>query len=215
MNEIDLVPVDYRQRIRVRSWLRTFGVVMGATLLLLGGARAFLAWSEQSRRGQIEELRAAEQQAIAQEAHLAQLDQEHQLARRRLSILSGLRGGISSDVVFLAVDRALDEGIWFRDWTFRRAGEFVDGESKAVKTGYFLVVPLEPPEEGGSRAWRLETHMEITGQARDHSTLAGFVSRLLDQPRIREVRVVNTRQRRYAATEVVEFELAVLVGTSA
>jgi hypothetical protein len=59
----------------------------------------------------------------------------------------------------------------------------------------------------------MDTHMEIRGQAVDHSTLAQFVSRLLDQPRIEQVRVVNTRVRPLAAVEVVDFELAVVVRT--
>ena len=57
--------------------------------------------------------------------------------------------------------------------------------------------------------------MEISGHAQDHSTLAGFVSRLIDEQRIQEVRIVNTRMRQVAAAETIDFELAVVVRTGA
>ena len=89
-----------------------------------------------------------------------------------------------------------------------------ENDGKAVQTGYFVVVPLDEPNRP-NRAWRMDTHMEIHGQAVDHSTLARFVSQLLDQPRIEQVRVVNTRVRPFATIEVVDFELAVVVRTDA
>ena len=213
---MDLVPVRYRRTLELRRWLRLFACVEGALLLALVLAKAGLAYSETTRRRQIEELQAAELLVGERRATLAQLGVEHQMAQRRLSILAGLRGGVSSDAVFGAVDRALDDGIWFLDWTFSRAGQLVDDDPQAVQTGYFLVVPLEGEDEaGGGRAWRLETHMEIRGQALDHSTLARFVGRLLDQPRIEQVRIVNTQIQRISAAEVVDFELAVVVRTDA
>ena len=116
--------------------------------------------------------------------------------------------------MFVSMDSALDKSVWFVDWTFRRAGELVDEDEKGVQTGYFLVIPIEAEDEP-NRAWRMETHMEILGQARDHSTLASFVSRLLDEPRIAQVRIVKTHVREVAAVEVVDFELAVVVRTEA
>jgi len=216
MGEMDLVPSRYRRSLQLRGWLRAFACVQGILLLALVLAKAGLAYGEMTRRRQIDELRIAEQAASAQRATLAQLELERQVAERRLSILAGLRGGISSDAVFGAVDRALGDGIWFLDWTFRRAGQLVVDDPKAVQTGYFLVVPLDGEAEGqGGRSWRLETHMQIRGQAVDHSRLAQFVGRLVDDPRIEQVRIVNTRTQQVNATEVVDFELAFVVRTDA
>ena len=213
---MDLVPIPYRQGLQRRRWLRLFALVQGTLLLALVLAKAGLAYSEASRRRQIDELHAAERLANESRARLAQLDAERDLAERRLAILDGLRGGISSDAVFGAVDEALDEGIWFLDWTFSRAGQLVEDDPKAVQQGYFLVIPLEGEDEiYQGRAWRLETHMEIRGRAVDHSTLARFVGRLLDQPRIEQVRIVSTRAQEVGPVEVVAFELAVIVRTDA
>lgn len=215
MAELDLVPSEYRRSLWLRRWLRTLAIVELGLLLSLGAAKLAVDHVASSRRRAIEEIQAAEARVQEQRGRLERLRGQHDVARRRLAILAGLRGGLSSDSVFLAVDRSFQEGIWFVDWTFRRAGQLVEEDSKAVQTGYFLVVPLDQDGDQGERAWRLETHMEIRGQALDHSTLARFVDRLLDEPRIEEVRIVNTQTRAYAAAQVLDFELAVLVRTDA
>jgi hypothetical protein len=215
MSELDLVPVDYRNAIRLRAWLRLFAIAQTCLVLGLVGAKLTLDHRLRERHREVEALRGAEEQLRQLKGRLAQLAQEEQDAQKRLSILSGLRGGISSsEEMFLAMDGALAEGIWFLDWTFRRAGELVEHDPKAVRTGYFIVVPMDEPQER-QKAWRLETHMEIHGQTIDHSELAQFVSRLVDAPRIEQVRVVNTRVRHYTSTDVVDFELAVIVRTDA
>jgi len=215
MAELDLVPTDYRQSLRLRGWLRTFAVVQLGLLLALAGVKLGVDVTERARRRAIEEIHAAELKVREQRGRLDQLRSEEQVAQRRLSILAGLRGGISSDALFLTVDRAFEEGIWFLDWSFRRAGHLVDDDPKAVQTGYFLVVPLDQEADQPKKAWRLETHMEIRGQAVDHSALARFVDRLIDEPRIEQVRIVKTRMQTYAAARVLDFELAVVVRTDA
>ena len=213
---MDLVPADYRDARRLRRWLRIFALAQGSVLLILALAKAAFVYGEASRRREIEALQVAEQVARDSQARLEQLDAQREVAERRLSILNGLRGGISSDAVFGAVDAALDEGIWFLDWTFSRAGQLVESESRTERAGYFLVIPLEGEDEAyDGRAWRLETHMEIRGRSLDHSTLARFVGRLLDQDRIEQVRIVSTRSHSIGRREVVAFELAVIVSTDA
>ncbi len=213
---MDLVPVEYRQVRRMRRWVRGFALVQGGLLLALVLAKAGLAYGEAQRRREIQELQAAEQLARDTQARLVQLDAERVMAERRLSILDGLRGGISSGAVFGAVDAALAEGVWFLDWTFSRAGQLVESAPKAEQAGYFLVIPLDGEDDAyEGRAWRLETHMEIRGRSLDHSTLARFVGRLLDQPRIEQVRIVSTRAQAMADREVIAFELAVIVSTDA
>ena len=214
MSEIDLVPTDYRRSIRLRRWLRRFVVVYAALVIGIVVGRGLLGWTLSARYRDAEELQAAEQARTVQQAELSQLFRETDEMRRRLSILAGLRGGISTVDMLVSMDRALDGDVWFLDWTFRRAGELVDEQPKGVQTGYFLVIPIEEEDEP-NRAWRMQTHMEIQGQARDHSTLAGFVNRLLDEPRIAQVRIVRTHVRSVASVEVVDFEIAVVVRTEA
>ena len=214
MNEIDLIPFDYRHSLRLRGWFQKFVIALGCVVVCMLALKLGLDQLVSLRYQELAELQAAEAAATQQHARLAGLELERGVAQKRLSILEGLRGGTSSEALFFTVDDAFLEGIWFLDWAFKRAGEVVETGGQAVQTGYFVVVPLDEPDRP-NRGWRMDTHMEIRGQAVDHSTLAQFVSQLLDQPRIAQVRVVNTRTRPFAETELVDFELAVVVRTDA
>jgi len=214
MNEIDLVPLDYRHSLQLRGWLQKFAIALGCVVFGMVALKLGLDHRVRVKHRELAELQAAEAVAAQQRTRLGELERERGDAQKRLTILEGLRGGASSEALFFSVDDALLRGIWFVDWTFKRVGELVEKDGKSVQTGYFIVVPLDEPNQP-ERAWRLDTHMEIRGQALDHSTLAQFVSRLLDQPGIQEVRVVNTRVHRNTSVAVVDFELAVVVGTDA
>ena len=210
MAEIDLIPSDYRHYLRMRSWLVTFAVVFGLVLVAVAGARFVVAQRVGAETARIDELRATKQVTLNQLSLIQELHGRKGKAEERLQILGGLRGGPAAEKIFWTIDRALAGDIWFRSWSFRRAGELVEVEPQAVETGYFIIVPKEA-NQSQDKAWRLQTHMEIKGQARDHTALAGFVKRLLLEPGIDDVRVINTSLRRYTTTELVDFELAVMV----
>lgn len=212
MSEIDLIPTAYLRALQLRTWLRRLFVAFAALLLCLGAAKLGLGYGINARERELERLHVAKAVALERKAQLDLLRREKADLQRRLVILSGLRGGVAARHMFRVVDRALDGHVWFVSWHFRRAGELVEKPTETVNTGYFIVVPKQDADEP-ERAWRLETHMEIRAQANDHSTLAGFVRRLVQQPEIEEVRVLNTRVHRYAATPVVDFELAVVVNS--
>jgi hypothetical protein len=114
--------------------------------------------------------------------------------------------------MFTVIDHALDGGdVWFRSWRFQRAGAEVEMEGEeSVNTGYFVVLPPDG-ESSESRAWRVETHMEIRGHARDHAALSTFVRRLYEQPSIEDVKVLKTNAREYDHGSLVDFDLAVVV----
>ncbi len=86
----------------------------------------------------------------------------------------------------------------------------MEREPEAVHAGHFIVLPRQG-KAGPEKVWRLRAHMEIRAQALDHSSLARFVRRLVEQPEIDEVRVLNTRVHTNASSPLVDFELAVLV----
>ena len=209
---MDLVPADYRRFRAFRRHARQFLVLWGVVVCGLICWKAGFVWAIGVGQQELEQLRAERTQAIERMARAASLHTEAALLRHRLALLSGLRGGIDARRVLVAVDRALDGSVWFEDWRFRRAGEIVDREPlDTVETGYFVVVPLRDSERQKHKAWRMETHMEISAQAIDHSALADFVARLVEQPEIASVRVLSTNVRRYTRLQVVDFELAVVV----
>lgn len=210
MSEFDLVPVAYRRGLWLRAWLTRLTVALVGVVLVVAMAKALLVYGTRTYTREVEELRSARQVVLDQKARMEQLQSEKVRLEYRLSVLSGLRGGFEAKQMFVVIDRALDDQVWFRDWKFVREGELVDRKPGAVETGYFIVVPSKDPDEP-ERAWKMRAHMEIRAQARDHSALARFVRAIVVQREIEDVRVLNTRVRRESSAEIVDFELAVIV----
>jgi hypothetical protein len=215
MADLDLIPTDYR---RMQSLRRALARAAVAYLILVAGfgvGRAALGLGVQRRSDQVDRVEAALAREQVQQARIAELKRALDEAGRHLRILDGLRGGTSATEVLQFVDRAVEPSVWFIGWEFRRAGEVVEKDRAQVHTGYFIVLPPEPnaADPARERGWLMQTHMKIHAQARDHSSLAGFVRRLVAQPEIAEARVIETRTARKGAVEVVDFELAVALRT--
>lgn len=111
----------------------------------------------------------------------------------------------------MVIDRVLNDNIWFLQWSFKRAGEIVTLPPQTVQTGYFIIIPQENSRIGKQQTWKLETHMEIKGQARDHTSFSLFVQGLLSQPEIEDVKIVDTQMRRYADIQVVDFNIVIVI----
>ena len=131
--------------------------------------------------------------------------------RRKLNVTTVIEWGIIKTSVS---DRAEVPTTQRSGNKFKRAGEVVEQAPQTVNTGYFIVVPAG---EGRKKAetWRIDTHMTIRGEARDHAALSRFVRRLVDQPEIQDARVIRTAARTQSGTRVVSFEMAVIVHSGA
>lgn len=210
MYEMDLVPNDYRERLKIRRWCRQFVIYFAGLVLLLCGSAVYLNNSLKQLREQTAKLQQGKTFNLSQRQRLATLKSQHQELAQKLEILSTLRGGAPVERIFLAIDRVMDGDVWFRQWSFKRAGELSTAQPETVQTGYFVVIP-KTDTAAKDQAWRLTTHMEISGQANDHAALAKFLRQLIDQPEIEDVQVVRTNRRVYTSMEVIDFQLVIIV----
>ena len=210
-NEIDLIPNSYRRRLAIRRMLTPFAAAYAVVFVCLIAAKFFLSASIDLQTVRIQQLQADKNSVLQRKAYIDQLSSQAEVLAERVEMLEKLRGGPPVQEVFIAVDKSLAGRVWFRDWKFMRAGEFVDVVPQAVNTGYFIIVP-ETQSESGVKAWRMRTHMEINAQAIDHSALADFVKRLNAQAHIESVKVLNTRSRHEGHRRVVDFDLIIVVG---
>ena len=210
MNDIDLIPASYRQARQVSAWLKWFVIAYAVLLLGTGVAKALLSNSLESGSVAITELKTSQSGLLSQKAEYEQLQSQGQRLAGHLQMLEKLRAGTPVKEVFLAIDRALNGEVWFLDWEFLRAGEYVPARQQAVNTGYFIIVP---PENSANeqRAWQMSNHMKIHARAINHSALAEFVSRLSNDPVIAQVKINNTRIHTDEFKEVVDFTLTVIV----
>ncbi len=211
MSDIDLIPASYRNRRSVRRWIKQFAIAYAAAIVCMVAAKAFLATSIDAQASEVKRLETDMGSVLQKKAYLEQLEREHALLAKRAAVLERLRDGPPVKEVFLAIDRALGAGVWFLEWKFMRAGEFVTAATPTAGTGYFVMIPQA---EAGTeaRAWRVRTHMEVKARASDHTALAGFVRELASQPFIEDVKVLTTRSKVDATPPVVDFDLAVVVG---
>ncbi|MGD2074259.1 MAG: PilN domain-containing protein [Gammaproteobacteria bacterium] len=211
MNDIDLIPSDYRLRRWLERNARRFGIAVAAIFIVTAAAYAAMHHATRKAKAEIEGLRTQAEISARHKSELDQLRDQKSRYEGQLELLKGLRGGASAEAMFVAIDRAMTENdVWFVDWEFRRTGKVVGPEEQTEDNGYFIV--LSSGENGANgEAWQIEVHMSIKGQANDHSSLSRFVRRLLAQPEIQDVHVLSSSQRNSKDNRVVEFDLSVNV----
>ena len=208
MADIDLIPQDYRTRLWLQSRVKRMAMVM--VLMVIAVAAAFAVFNYLAAQVDRDIATLQQRQAITtqQREALTQLSERKNSLDHQLTLLSGLRSGASAPAMFKTIDRALTGGdVWFQDWQFQRAGSSVEKSAEPASNGYFIIMPAS--SENSAEAWKIETHMTIRGQARDHSALSRFVRRLFEQPEIQDIRILNTSLA--ANREFVNFNLAVTV----
>lgn len=213
MAELDLIPDDYRNRLKQRAELRQFAVLFAIlNIVVLASAGAFGQLSKQASV-RIQELKSQSAITEQQQLRLETLSAQQKEYEQRWSLLRGLRAGAAVEDIFRIIDRAIvNDDIWFENWSFRRAGVVVDGEARGVETGYFVVVPADgQPTE--TPEWQVETHMVLEGRALDHQALSTFVRALFEQPDIKDVSVQRTSQTNYANGRVVSFDLNIILNS--
>jgi hypothetical protein len=213
MSDIDLIPQAYRTWRWQARWMKfTACLVAGLTATLV------LTWTVlglaiDNVRTDVEALQNKLSHTAQQQADIERLGAEKAELERQFRLLSNLRSGAAAGDMFVTVDNALiNDDIWFRNWKFERAGIMVGEELETVNTGYFVVVP-EGADHLASGELRIQTNMEIRGQALDHSALSSFVRRLFVQPGIDDIRIRRTSLIDRNRADTVDFELAVILNT--
>ncbi|MDJ0758524.1 MAG: PilN domain-containing protein [Woeseiaceae bacterium] len=214
MNDIDLIPVDYRDWLQRRRML----IVYSTSIVLLGlavaAAGAGLKHTTSTMRDTAARLKVESAVTQQQQDQLQLLTEQRAEYERRWSLLRGLRAGASIQDIFTLIDESLLPGeLWFVDWTFRRAGVIVNGQQRGIETGYFIIVADEPGQPA-ENTMSVETHMTISGQARDHQALSSFVRSLFEQQDVKDVNVRKTTRSDYANTRVVNFDLTIVLNNS-
>ena len=212
---MDLVPGDYRRFLQQQQLLRRYGLVMLvyvalAVLVTLGFRYASNVYQKQVVVLEKKKAISSHQRSILQD-----LEKDRQQLTKKRQVLEKLRGGALAEDMFVNIDRALNgKNVWFRNWKFTRAGSKTKRPDKGVSTGYFIVIPeSEHANQKDKEAWRIETHMEVSGQATDHEALSNFVRRVLQQPQIDDVRILSTQQQVNVDKTVIDFRLVIMVNS--
>lgn len=207
MADIDLIPASYRRERRIGAWLKRALILYALMLVGIGSAKAFLLHHLDARRLEIAQLEAQRSQSFQEEALREQLEGEKAMLQTRLAALDRLRGGISTGVIFQAIDRSLNDEIRFSRWEFLRAAESM--LAPAARRAH-LTAPQRAAEDQDLDG-HTQTHTAIQAHAKDHAALARFVSRLEGQRAIQDIKILNTRANGESVPPVVDFELLIRI----
>jgi cell division protein FtsL len=212
---MDLIPADYRRYIQQLQLLQRWGlftlVIIAVSVSLSLGLK-YMASEYQKEIVVLEKKKAI---SSHQRGILQDLEKDRNQLTKKHRILEKLRGGALAEDMFVNIDRSLNgKNIWFKNWKFIRAGSKTSEKPKGVNTGYFIVIPeADRANQKEKEAWQIQTHMEVSGQATDHEALSSFVHRVLQQPQIGDVRILNTRQQVIMDKTVVDFKLVIMVNS--
>lgn len=213
MSDMDLIPQAYRTSRWQSHWLKRTGLLLGGLVGMLILSSVLLGVAAANAKSRVDGLQARQAVTAQQRAELERLAAEKTEFERQFRLLSGLRSGAAAEDMFVTIDRALtSDDVWFLEWQFQRAGVMVGDEIRTVNTGYFIVVP-EGADHLAADDLRVQTHMTIRGQARDHSALSNFVRRLFAQPEIDDIRIGRTSLSRGNQRSIVSFDLEVVLNT--
>ncbi len=214
MNEIDLFPDELRRQLMFTRWFKRAASILIGVTLVIGVSFAALRQANSEIEEQIQYFQDQREITNTNRQQLGQLKQDKVDLQQQLNLLSGLRSGASAEKMFLMLDRALPgPEVWLTNWKFRRAGSQVENTAETVNTGYFIVIPAGSSSRK-EETWKIETHMNIQGQALDHSAMSEFVLNLTQQPEIENVRIVNTRLNQSRREKLVDFSLDIIVSVS-
>ena len=213
MNEFDLIPGEYRLRLQQEQAFKIFAVLLILLLVVVTLSFFYLVNERNGVDADINQLETKKKIVTQQHEDLGRLQKSQVNFVNQLSLLQNLRSGDAVEKMLLAIDKSLnDDEVWFKNWKFQRAGTVITEKPTGKNTGYIIVIPSEQ-ENGKEQMWKINSHMTIQGQARDHSALSRFVRRLFDRPEINDVRVLKTTLRRYTKVSIVDFNLAIVVNS--
>lgn len=211
MHELDLIPASYKEQLKIKRWCHLFGFAFASVLVIVIGLRVAIINKTMALNTKIEIRQKDKQFSFEQQQKYNTLVAEEIKLKKDLEILNGLRGGPSAKQILLAIDRVMQDDVWFTKWLLKRVGEITQVQPATVQTGYFIILPQEANGSPNQQAWQLNTHIEISGQALTHSGLSGFIRNLINLPEIDDVKVINSSLRSYTSSQVVEFNLVVII----
>ena len=216
MHELDLIPASYREQLKVKRWFRLFFISVAITILIISGLKFSIVNSTKKLSDKIEVLQKNKIVNIGLQKKYNDLVEQEIKLKKDLEVLKGLQGGPSTKQILLAMDRAMQNGVWFTQWSFNRLREITPVQPDTVQTGYFIIIPQETANSSpvNQQAWKLTTHMEISGQALDHTNFSNFVNKLIHQPEISDVKVINTSLNSNLSTQVVDFKIIVIINNN-
>ncbi len=210
MADVDLIPQDYRQQRILCRILQRFTVLLICLLLVIGGLRFWVGQLVSRERQLITQLEAGEVVILNRRKQYEELKGKRADLIKRQKVLDVLRGGPPAERMFVVIDKSINDSTWITSLKFARGDEESSKKPTTRNVGYFIVVS-DQGEDSDAPGIRSHLYMDMQGQVYSHSALAGFVSNLLSQPEVNDVKVVRTSSREYSQGRVIDYTLDIAI----
>jgi hypothetical protein len=198
MADIDMIPREYRDGVRVRRLVRLTGIALALVVAagVLGGAG--LRWRSAALARTATALQAAAVQAQADNARDAQEQAEHARRAQDAAILRALRRQGELATLARGLDAAMSDAVWLTELRVERDVQALSGSAGSAGsagapdgTAEEFNVPGAAPGSA-AQTWRFRSGIELSGQASNYDAAAAFLSALGRQPGIAGLRLVGS-----------------------
>jgi Tfp pilus assembly protein PilN len=186
MAEIDMIPREYRDGVRVRRALRATGIALAVVAVLGATAHIGLRWRTAALDRQVAALEAAAAQDQADAERGAALQAEQARRRRQSAVLHALRREGELAALAQGLDAALTDQVWL-------TGLDVERDIQAASPG--AAKPADPDgslEELDADGWRLSSAVQLSGQAENYRAVTAFLAALGRQPGVANLKLVGS-----------------------
>jgi Tfp pilus assembly protein PilN len=186
MAEIDMIPREYRDGLRVRRALRATGIALAVVAVLGATAHIGLRWRTAALDRQVAALEAAAAQDQADADRGAALQAEQARRHRQSAVLHALRREGELAALAQGIDAALTDQVWL-------TGLDVERDIQAASPG--AAKPADPDgsvEELDADGWRLSSAVQLSGQAENYRAVTAFLAALGRQPGVANLKLVGS-----------------------
>jgi len=196
MADIDMIPREYRDGVRVRRTVRLAGIALALVVAAgaLGGIG--LRWRGAVLGRAVLALQASAAQAQADSARGAQLHADQARREQDRAVLRTLRRQGEFAALARGLDASLSDAVWLTELR-------VEHDVQAVSPAAGAAASAPPADEGieefsapaaasTAQSWRMRSSVEIGGQAANYGAVTAFLSALGRQPGIAGLHLVSS-----------------------
>lgn len=184
MAEIDMIPRDYRDRLRVRRTLRATGIALALVAALGTAIHAGLRWRSTALDREIAALEAVAEQDRSDAEHNAALQTEQARRHRQGAVLRALRREGELATLAQSLEKAMTDQVWLTGLDIERN---VQAANQGAPAGQDVVA-----EQLEADGWRLSSVVQLSGQAQNYRAVTAFLAALGRQPGIANLKLVGS-----------------------
>jgi Tfp pilus assembly protein PilN len=196
MADIDMIPREYRDGVRVRRTLRLAAIALALVVAAAAFAGVGLHWRSAALERSAIALEAAAAQAQADSARGAEQQAERSRQEQAHAVLRTLRRQGELAALARGLDASLGDAVWLTGLRIERdvqgAAAGANAAATALPEGTETFSAPGATPAAPVQAWHLRSAIELHGQASSYEAVTAFLATLARQPGIAGLQLVSS-----------------------